>query len=114
MFVFFISLVGIFFRNKLAGFEFLTETDINCTHLTSFSQLTLGLYEFEVTVDGDGAHGEGYVNVTVKPGGHPKHQHYICLLSINRPKNRTQKALYQTSIYNLRLSMIRASGLTLG
>ncbi|KAJ0003632.1 hypothetical protein NQD34_008730, partial [Periophthalmus magnuspinnatus] len=31
------------------------------------SQLTLGLYEFEVTVDGDGAHGEGYVNVTVKP-----------------------------------------------
>ncbi|XP_062342948.1 dyslexia-associated protein KIAA0319-like protein [Osmerus eperlanus] len=31
------------------------------------SKLTLGLYEFEVTVDGDGAHGEGYVNVTVKP-----------------------------------------------
>uniref|UniRef100_A0A674DXU0 KIAA0319 like n=1 Tax=Salmo trutta TaxID=8032 RepID=A0A674DXU0_SALTR len=31
------------------------------------SKLTVGLYEFEVTVDGDGAHGEGFVNVTVKP-----------------------------------------------
>lgn len=31
-------------------------------------QLTVGLYEFGVTVDGDEAHGEGYVNVTVKPG----------------------------------------------
>ncbi|XP_072304393.1 dyslexia-associated protein KIAA0319-like protein [Eucyclogobius newberryi] len=31
------------------------------------SKLTLGLYEFEVAVDGGGAHGEGYVNVTVKP-----------------------------------------------
>ncbi|KAM4631188.1 dyslexia-associated protein KIAA0319-like protein isoform 1-T2 [Polymixia lowei] len=31
------------------------------------SKLTVGLYEFEVTVDGDGAYGEGYVNVTVKP-----------------------------------------------
>ncbi|XP_028278237.1 dyslexia-associated protein KIAA0319-like protein [Parambassis ranga] len=31
------------------------------------SKLTVGLYVFEVTVDGDGAHGEGYVNVTVKP-----------------------------------------------
>lgn len=31
-------------------------------------QLTVGLYEFGVTVDEDGAHGEGYVNVTVKPG----------------------------------------------
>ncbi|XP_010898582.2 dyslexia-associated protein KIAA0319-like protein homolog isoform X1 [Esox lucius] len=31
------------------------------------SRLTVGFYEFEVTVDGDGAHGEGYVNVTVKP-----------------------------------------------
>ncbi|XP_042362244.1 dyslexia-associated protein KIAA0319-like protein [Plectropomus leopardus] len=31
------------------------------------SKLTVGLYEFEVMVDGDGAHGEGYVNVTVKP-----------------------------------------------
>lgn len=32
-------------------------------------QLTVGLYEFKVAVDGEGAHGEGYVNVTVKPGG---------------------------------------------
>ncbi|CAB1351186.1 unnamed protein product, partial [Coregonus sp. 'balchen'] len=31
------------------------------------SKLTVGLYEFEVTVDCDGVHGEGYVNVTVKP-----------------------------------------------
>lgn len=31
------------------------------------SKLTVGLYEFEVTVDGEGAYGEGYVNVTVKP-----------------------------------------------
>uniref|UniRef100_A0A8C5DUV3 PKD domain-containing protein n=1 Tax=Gouania willdenowi TaxID=441366 RepID=A0A8C5DUV3_GOUWI len=31
------------------------------------SQLTVGLYVFEVAVDGEGAHGEGYVNVTVKP-----------------------------------------------
>uniref|UniRef100_A0A674C6T1 KIAA0319 like n=1 Tax=Salmo trutta TaxID=8032 RepID=A0A674C6T1_SALTR len=31
------------------------------------SKLTVGLYEFEVTVDGDGAHGEGFVHVTVKP-----------------------------------------------
>ncbi|XP_062869420.1 dyslexia-associated protein KIAA0319-like protein isoform X2 [Trichomycterus rosablanca] len=31
------------------------------------SKLTIGLYEFEVIVDGDGAHGEGFVNVTVKP-----------------------------------------------
>uniref|UniRef100_A0AAY5EMS3 PKD/Chitinase domain-containing protein n=1 Tax=Electrophorus electricus TaxID=8005 RepID=A0AAY5EMS3_ELEEL len=31
------------------------------------SKLTVGLYEFKVIVDGDGAHGEGNVNVTVKP-----------------------------------------------
>ncbi|XP_063041338.1 dyslexia-associated protein KIAA0319-like protein [Engraulis encrasicolus] len=31
------------------------------------SKLTVGHYEFEVIVEGDGAHGEGYVNVTVKP-----------------------------------------------
>lgn len=44
----------------------------------SLSQLTVGLYEFEVTVDGEGAHGEGYVNVTVKPGEdqHVKSQSY--------------------------------------
>uniref|UniRef100_A0AAQ4S376 KIAA0319 like n=1 Tax=Gasterosteus aculeatus aculeatus TaxID=481459 RepID=A0AAQ4S376_GASAC len=31
------------------------------------SQLTVGLYEFEVVVHWEDAHGEGYVNVTVKP-----------------------------------------------
>ncbi|XP_024113947.1 dyslexia-associated protein KIAA0319-like protein [Oryzias melastigma] len=31
------------------------------------SQLTVGLYEFGVTVIGEGAQGEGFVNVTVKP-----------------------------------------------
>ncbi|XP_041868302.1 dyslexia-associated protein KIAA0319-like protein [Melanotaenia boesemani] len=31
------------------------------------SKLTVGLYEFGVTVDGEDAHGEGYVNVTVRP-----------------------------------------------
>ncbi|XP_030074289.1 dyslexia-associated protein KIAA0319-like protein homolog [Microcaecilia unicolor] len=31
------------------------------------SKLTLGLYEFKVIVDGENAHGEGYVNVTVNP-----------------------------------------------
>ncbi|XP_056413177.1 dyslexia-associated protein KIAA0319-like protein homolog isoform X2 [Hyla sarda] len=31
------------------------------------SKLTAGLYEFKVIVDGDNAHGEGFVNVTVKP-----------------------------------------------
>uniref|UniRef100_A0A8C8HK95 PKD domain-containing protein n=1 Tax=Oncorhynchus tshawytscha TaxID=74940 RepID=A0A8C8HK95_ONCTS len=31
------------------------------------SKLTVGLYEFEVTVGSDGAYGEGFVNVTVKP-----------------------------------------------
>ncbi|XP_043915403.1 dyslexia-associated protein KIAA0319-like protein homolog isoform X2 [Protopterus annectens] len=31
------------------------------------SKLTVGLYEFEVTVDGENAHGEGFVNVTVNP-----------------------------------------------
>lgn len=30
-------------------------------------QLTVGLYEFKVIVDGENAHGEGYVNVTVNP-----------------------------------------------
>lgn len=37
-------------------------------HFLFHPQLTVGLYEFEVIVNGDGAHGEGYVNVTVKPG----------------------------------------------
>lgn len=31
------------------------------------SKLTPGLYEFKVIVDGQNAHGEGYVNVTVEP-----------------------------------------------
>ncbi|XP_054993469.1 dyslexia-associated protein KIAA0319-like protein homolog isoform X2 [Sorex araneus] len=31
------------------------------------SKLTPGLYEFKVIVDGQNAHGEGFVNVTVKP-----------------------------------------------
>ncbi|KAM6899393.1 dyslexia-associated protein KIAA0319-like protein [Xenentodon cancila] len=31
------------------------------------SKLTVGLYEFGLTVDGEGARGESYVNVTVKP-----------------------------------------------
>lgn len=35
--------------------------------MLKLSKLTVGFYEFEVTVDGEGAHGEGYVNVTVKP-----------------------------------------------
>ncbi|XP_029298567.1 dyslexia-associated protein KIAA0319-like protein isoform X2 [Cottoperca gobio] len=37
------------------------------TTTLELSKLTVGLYEFEVTVEGDGAYGEGYVNVTVKP-----------------------------------------------
>lgn len=37
-------------------------------YLLALSQLTVGLYEFGVTVGGGEAHGEGYVNVTVKPG----------------------------------------------
>lgn len=31
------------------------------------SKLTAGLYEFKVIVEGENAHGEGFVNVTVKP-----------------------------------------------
>ncbi|XP_049630611.1 dyslexia-associated protein KIAA0319-like protein homolog [Suncus etruscus] len=37
------------------------------SQLLKLSKLTPGLYEFKVTVDGQNAHGEGYVNVTVKP-----------------------------------------------
>ncbi|NXQ59109.1 K319L protein, partial [Anthoscopus minutus] len=33
----------------------------------NLSKLTVGLYEFKVVVDGENAHGEGYVNVTVNP-----------------------------------------------
>ncbi|KAJ7304393.1 hypothetical protein JRQ81_011948 [Phrynocephalus forsythii] len=37
------------------------------SQILKLSKLTVGLYEFNVTVDGDNAHGEGMVNVTVKP-----------------------------------------------
>ncbi|XP_028937389.1 dyslexia-associated protein KIAA0319-like protein homolog isoform X4 [Ornithorhynchus anatinus] len=37
------------------------------SRVLKLSKLTLGLYEFKVIVDGDHAHGEGYVNVTVNP-----------------------------------------------
>uniref|UniRef100_A0A8C0BQX5 KIAA0319 like n=1 Tax=Buteo japonicus TaxID=224669 RepID=A0A8C0BQX5_9AVES len=35
--------------------------------ILKMSFLTVGLYEFKVIVDGENAHGEGYVNVTVNP-----------------------------------------------
>ncbi|NWJ03100.1 K319L protein, partial [Crypturellus undulatus] len=35
------------------------------SHILKLSKLTVGLYEFKVIVDGENAHGEGYVNVTV-------------------------------------------------
>uniref|UniRef100_A0A8D2L528 KIAA0319 like n=1 Tax=Varanus komodoensis TaxID=61221 RepID=A0A8D2L528_VARKO len=37
------------------------------SRILKLSKLTVGLYEFNVIVDGDNAHGEGMVNVTVKP-----------------------------------------------
>ncbi|NWI14549.1 K319L protein, partial [Crypturellus soui] len=37
------------------------------SHMLKLSKLTVGLYEFKVIVDGENAHGEGYVNVTVNP-----------------------------------------------
>ncbi|XP_075409897.1 dyslexia-associated protein KIAA0319-like protein homolog isoform X1 [Tenrec ecaudatus] len=37
------------------------------SQILKLSKLTQGLYEFKVIVDGQNAHGEGYVNVTVKP-----------------------------------------------
>ncbi|XP_029427872.1 dyslexia-associated protein KIAA0319-like protein homolog [Rhinatrema bivittatum] len=37
------------------------------SQILKLSKLTLGLYEFKVLVDGENAHGEGYVNVTVNP-----------------------------------------------
>ncbi|XP_026558430.1 dyslexia-associated protein KIAA0319-like protein homolog isoform X2 [Pseudonaja textilis] len=37
------------------------------SQILKLSKLTVGLYEFNVIVDGDNAHGEGMVNVTVKP-----------------------------------------------
>lgn len=45
-------------------------------------QLTVGLYEFKVVVDGENAHGEGYVNVTVNPSefsGVVSFLNFICL-----------------------------------
>lgn len=37
------------------------------SRILKLSKLTVGLYEFKVIVEGDNAHGEGMVNVTVKP-----------------------------------------------
>ncbi|XP_077006464.1 dyslexia-associated protein KIAA0319-like protein homolog isoform X4 [Tamandua tetradactyla] len=37
------------------------------SQILKLSKLTPGLYEFKVIVDGQNTHGEGYVNVTVKP-----------------------------------------------
>uniref|UniRef100_A0A2K6GKH0 KIAA0319 like n=1 Tax=Propithecus coquereli TaxID=379532 RepID=A0A2K6GKH0_PROCO len=37
------------------------------SQILKLSKLTPGLYEFKVIVEGHNAHGEGYVNVTVKP-----------------------------------------------
>ncbi|XP_054115104.1 dyslexia-associated protein KIAA0319-like protein homolog isoform X2 [Callithrix jacchus] len=37
------------------------------SQILKLSKLTPGLYEFKVIVEGQNAHGEGYVNVTVKP-----------------------------------------------
>ncbi|NXU60706.1 K319L protein, partial [Horornis vulcanius] len=37
------------------------------SQILKLSKLTVGLYEFKVVVDGENAHGEGYVNVTVNP-----------------------------------------------
>ncbi|XP_029804680.1 dyslexia-associated protein KIAA0319-like protein homolog isoform X2 [Suricata suricatta] len=37
------------------------------SQILKLSKLTPGLYEFRVIVDGQNGHGEGYVNVTVKP-----------------------------------------------
>nr|XP_033810022.1 dyslexia-associated protein KIAA0319-like protein homolog isoform X2 [Geotrypetes seraphini] len=37
------------------------------SQVLKLSKLTLGLYEFKVIVNGENAHGEGYVNVTVNP-----------------------------------------------
>ncbi|XP_003471470.1 dyslexia-associated protein KIAA0319-like protein homolog isoform X1 [Cavia porcellus] len=37
------------------------------SQILKLSKLTPGLYEFKVIVDGHNAHGEGHVNVTVKP-----------------------------------------------
>ncbi|XP_060061853.1 dyslexia-associated protein KIAA0319-like protein homolog isoform X2 [Erinaceus europaeus] len=43
------------------------EMEGKLSHILRLSKLTPGLYEFKVIVDGQNSHGEGYVNVTVKP-----------------------------------------------
>lgn len=60
---------GALFQRALAALPGTLKTGLSFS-APSFSscQLTVGLYEFEVTVEGEGAHGKGYVNVTVKPG----------------------------------------------
>ncbi|XP_076865096.1 dyslexia-associated protein KIAA0319-like protein [Brachyhypopomus gauderio] len=47
--------------------EYSGEMEGQHSQTLKLSKLTVGLYEFKVMVDGDGAHGEGNVNVTVKP-----------------------------------------------
>lgn len=54
--------------------------------LLSLLQLTPGLYEFKVIVDGQNAHGEGYVNVTVKPGMLPSPGHVSTAPSAGFPR----------------------------
>jgi len=45
-------------------------------------QLTVGLYEFKVVVDGENAHGEGYVNVTVNPSEFSVSASFVNFLSL--------------------------------
>ncbi|XP_014830661.1 PREDICTED: dyslexia-associated protein KIAA0319-like protein [Poecilia mexicana] len=48
--------------------DYSAQVEGNKGQTLKLSELTVGLYEFEVTVtDGDGAFGRGYVNLTVKP-----------------------------------------------
>ncbi|XP_066530756.1 dyslexia-associated protein KIAA0319-like protein [Hoplias malabaricus] len=54
-------------RLKTHHKEYVGEMEGQHSKTLKLSQLTVGFYEFEVIVDGDGAHGEGSVNVTVKP-----------------------------------------------
>lgn len=56
---------------RINRWKTITSSFLLCDFFALFAlscQLTVGLYEFKVTVDGEGAQGEGYVNVTVKPG----------------------------------------------
>lgn len=54
----------------------------NRTFFVCSRQLTVGLYEFEVMVEGEGAHRKGYVNVTVKPGECRKKGHFFTIILI--------------------------------